>query len=76
MDYKVDFCDEANEIISELTKEKVKLIKEKINRISMHIERIKAVWKGEEEPTRCGNCNYCRSTKEIKKTVHYSEFTI
>ena len=27
--YKVDFCDEANEIIKELTKKEVKLIKEK-----------------------------------------------
>ena len=29
MDYEVDFCDEANEIITELSEEKVELIKEK-----------------------------------------------
>jgi len=51
-------------------------VEKRLSHISMHIERIKEVWKGKEEPTRCEQCNYCRSTKKIKKTIHWKELSI
>jgi hypothetical protein len=49
-------------------------IAEQLNSIGNHIERIKAVKSGKETPNRCNTCEYCRSTKKLTGTVHYSEF--
>ncbi|WP_165776177.1 PD-(D/E)XK nuclease-like domain-containing protein [Clostridium combesii] len=41
--------------------------------VCMKIERVKKVWKGELEPIRCGKCNYCKATKELKEIIYYKE---
>ena len=38
------------------------------------LQHIIPVWKGEQEPERCGKCAYCRSTKKITKVTRYSDF--
>ncbi len=48
-------------------------IEDTLLNVSMKIERIKKVWKGEIEPIRCGRCDYCRSTKELKEIIYYKE---
>jgi hypothetical protein len=35
------------------------------------LTRIDALKRGEIEPERCEHCDYCRSTKVIKKPVNY-----
>lgn len=42
-----------------------------LNEIEHHIPRIHEVWKEKEKPKRCGKCDYCRSTKKLKKAVFY-----
>ena len=78
MDYKVDFCDEANEIISELTKEKVKLIKEKqelLQQLKLITKMCKAIgtfengvkWRGMDEGEMQAEGVICDSEKLIRK---------
>jgi hypothetical protein len=40
--------------------------------IEKNMPRILAVKNGEVEPVRCNVCSYCRSTKRLTKTIHYS----
>ena len=56
MDYKVNFCDEANEIISELTKEKVKLIKEKQELLNL-LKETAQVLESIRDCLEPGDCN-------------------
>lgn len=51
-------------------------IQQQLNIVGNHIERVKQVKSGEVEPIRCGSCDYCRSTKKIKRIKHYQEFNI
>lgn len=44
-----------------------------VEKIEPYIERVREVWKGEVEPIRCESCDYCRSTKKLKKTVFYMD---
>lgn len=44
-----------------------------LRKIEEHMPRILQLKNGEVEPVGCGNCEYCRSTKKIKKVVHWSE---
>jgi len=37
--------------------------------IEWGVNRIKALLSGEEEPERCGKCDYCKETKVIKKPI-------
>lgn len=48
----------------------------RLNWIEAHIERIKAVKSGKEKPSRCGVCPYCRTTKKLTGTTHYSSYQI
>ena len=40
------------------------------------IERVKEVKSGKVEPIRCGSCDYCRETKVLMGTTHYSDFSV
>ena len=42
--------------------------------IKIKLPHIIAVKAGEIEPVSCNTCDYCRATKVLTKTVHYSEF--
>lgn len=46
-------------------------IKDKLREVKMHMNRIKDVWKGKEKPYRCEECDYCKGTKQLKKSVYY-----
>lgn len=52
----------------------VDFIIRQLNYVENHIERIKAVKSGQETPIRCNTCEYCRSTKQLTGTTHYSDF--
>jgi hypothetical protein len=41
--------------------------------IETHIPRILQVKRGEVEPDRCGQCDYCRWSKKLTHAIHYSE---
>ena len=49
-----------------------RLVKELAD-VEAHMPRILAVKMGAEEPVRCENCDYCRSTKQLTGAIHYSE---
>jgi hypothetical protein len=49
-------------------------IQNKLEQVEIALQDIIPVWKGEEEPERCGRCKYCRSTRELKKSIHYFDF--
>jgi hypothetical protein len=44
-----------------------------LEQIEANMPHILAVKAGEVEPKRCGHCDYCRRTKQLKGAVHYSE---
>ena len=48
-------------------------IKDKLLEIESLLPHFIRVKEGEEVPTRCGHCDYCRSTKQISKIIHYTE---
>lgn len=48
-------------------------IKQGLFIVERHIERVKAVKSGNEEPIRCERCDYCKSTKKITKFKRYFE---
>lgn len=41
--------------------------------MSINIPRIVALKAGREEPTRCGKCDFCRSTKVLSEPIHFSK---
>lgn len=45
---------------------------QELSQIEANMPRVLAVKNGEVEPVRCENCAYCRSTKKLKGTIHYS----
>ena len=45
-----------------------------MNQVERNIERVLQVKSGLVKPVRCGKCAYCRSTKKLDRTFHYSEF--
>ena len=49
-------------------------LKEKLDEVELHIERIMMITEGEIEPRRCEKCEYCRSTKKLtlKDIRHHS----
>jgi len=51
-------------------------IKNRLFLIETYMPRIKDVKEGKEEPIRCEICDYCRSTKKISRTTHFSDFEI
>ena len=44
--------------------------------ISHSIDRVLDVKAGITKPSRCGKCGYCRKTKKLTGTRHYTEFVI
>ena len=44
-----------------------------LENVIKNVPRIKAVKEGLEEPLRCEKCDYCRSTKQIQKVIHFTE---
>lgn len=51
-------------------------IEEQLSIVAQHIERVKAVKSGQENPIRCEKCDYCKSTKKIEKIKHYTELEL
>lgn len=49
-------------------------IEYRLSLIEKNIERILAVKNGAVEPKRCGYCDYCKATKILTGTTHYSYF--
>ena len=41
--------------------------------VQANMPRILALKAGQEEPSRCEACNYCRSTKVLSTVIQYSE---
>ncbi len=48
-------------------------IKDKLLEVETLLPRLIKVKTGQEEPTRCEHCDYCRSTKKIERILHYTE---
>lgn len=48
-------------------------IKDKLLEVEALLPHFIRVKNGEEVPTRCEHCDYCRSTKQISKIIHYTE---
>jgi len=44
-----------------------------LQRIADNMPRVLAVKSGQAEPIRCERCDYCRSTRQLRGAVHYSE---
>lgn len=44
--------------------------------VQNRMPRILKVKSGQVEPTRCGVCDYCRATKVLKGTTHYSKLSL
>lgn len=51
-----------------------KFITTELIEIKRNTERIKLVKEGKEEPERCDNCAYCRTTKVLTFPTHYSYY--
>ncbi len=49
-------------------------LKPALDAIEKSMPRVLAVKSGQEEPTRCGSCEYCRGTKRLSKVWDYDEF--
>lgn len=48
-------------------------IEDKLLETEILMDRVKAVWRGKEEPVRCETCDYCRATKKLNKVLFYME---
>lgn len=46
-----------------------------LEEVKKHLVRIRRIKNGEIKPLRCGKCDYCRSTKVIKRIRPYWELT-
>lgn len=51
-------------------------IQSHLNIVANHIERVKAVKSGQEQPIRCETCEYCRMTKIITRIKHFAELSV
>jgi hypothetical protein len=50
-------------------------VNQQINLVGNFIDRVKEVKEGREKPIRCESCDYCRATKKLTGTIHYTQFT-
>ncbi|WP_254904611.1 PD-(D/E)XK nuclease-like domain-containing protein [Clostridium tyrobutyricum] len=48
-------------------------IEDKLLETEILMDRVKAVWQGREQPIRCEECDYCRATKKLEKTIFYMD---
>lgn len=44
-----------------------------LEHVKKEAPKIQMLKRGEIEPLRCGQCNYCKSTKVLQKPIHFSE---
>ncbi len=44
-----------------------------LNQMRMDVESVLAVKNEEVEPTRCGHCNYCKTTAKLMKPINYRD---
>ena len=51
-------------------------VAEELAKIEGNMPRILAVKSGKVEPIRCGKCDYCRTTKQLSKTIYYRELEV
>lgn len=49
---------------------------QQLSMVENNIDRVIAVKKGEETPIRCEICDYCRSTKVLAGTRHFTDFNL
>ena len=49
------------------------ILQERLKEVEANMSSILSVKSGESEPQRCGCCDYCRSTKVLKKPIHFTE---
>lgn len=47
-----------------------------LNEVQMNLPSVLMVKEGDIEPTRCGKCNYCISTKKLFKPINYRDLII
>jgi len=52
------------------------VIEQSLAIVGNHIERVKAVKAGLEQPNRCEKCDYCRATKKIAQIKHYAALAL
>lgn len=50
-------------------------LREAIQTVKYHIERIKLVKSGQVEPERCGVCDYCLKTKKLRRPIGILDLT-
>lgn len=48
-------------------------IEETLLKVQLKLPRVVEVWRGQAEPERCECCDYCKSTKQLKKTVFWKD---
>lgn len=44
-----------------------------LNEVEMNMPSVLAVKNGDYEPTRCGRCDYCKSTEKLTKAIHFND---
>ncbi|WP_429084542.1 PD-(D/E)XK nuclease-like domain-containing protein [Brassicibacter mesophilus] len=49
------------------------MIEFELMKIESNLPRILQIKNGEIEPNGCGECEYCKSVKQLSKVIHYSE---
>lgn len=54
----------------------VEFIQRELQNVRNNMPRILAIKSGAESPIRCEKCDYCKSTKKLTGTVHYSHFIL
>lgn len=47
-----------------------------ISSMEWKLNRIQQLKSGEENPDRCGVCDYCKHTKVLERSIHYSELVV
>lgn len=52
------------------------LLNEALETMKFNIPRILQVKAGEQEPTRCNSCNYCRRTKKLTRVIFSDEIIL
>lgn len=67
----VDKNDTPDVILLDMQDDEV--FEKKLEFVKQHIKRIQGLKLGIVEPKRCGECDYCKSTKTIDKPVSYKE---
>lgn len=51
-------------------------VERQLMEVAQNMPRLISVKNGSVEPKRCGNCDYCKKTKKLTGTTHYSRYAI